>query len=249
MYNEDKEAIANKEMNEMQQKLLRKKAKINKYKANIEVLKCENEELKKRICDLESQSKQLQLASNESTINKENELLSKINLLESNLYVKNEEFEKMQQMEILRSRNIEMLNQKCKEYQMIIDQNVNEYNQRLNILSNENNQYRNKIEELDKMCLLFNFFIKRISTILPSMSNHIITFDDSKKFQNELIFFENCIIDLNQQNISLSNKIKQNSHPLSIKINEVSSMEEKIRQITEENKRLELKLKSKQKNK
>lgn len=236
-------------MNEMQQKLLRKKAKINKYKANIEVLKCENEELKKRICDLESQSKQLQLASNESTINKENELLSKINLLESNLYVKNEEFKKMQQMEILRSRNIEMLNQKCKEYQMIIDQNVNEYNQRLNILSNENNQYRNKIEELDKMCLLFNFFIKRISTILPSMSNHIITFDDSKKFQNELIFFENCIIDLNQQNISLSNKIKQNSHPLSIKINEVSSMEEKIRQITEENKRLELKLKSMQKNK
>lgn len=249
MYNEDKEAIANKEMNEMQQKLLRKKAKIKKYKANIEVLKCENEELKKRICDLESQNKQLQLASNESTINKENELLSKINLLESNLYVKNEQFEKMQQMEILRSRNIEMLNQKCKEYQMIIDQNVNEYNQRLNILSNENNQYRNKIEELDKMCLLFNFFIKRISTILPSMSNHIITFDDSKKFQNELIFFENCIIDLNQQNISLSNKIKQNSHPLSIKINEVSSMEEKIRQITEENKRLELKLKSMQKNK
>ena len=236
-------------MNEMQQKLLRKKAKIKKYKANIEVLKCENEELKKRICDLESQNKQLQLASNENTINKENELLSKINLLESNLYVKNEEFEKMQQMEILRSKNIEMLNQKCKEYQMIIDQNVNEYNQRLNILSNENNQYRNKIEELDKMCLLFNFFIKRISTILPSMSNHIITFDDSKKFQNELIFFENCIIDLNQQNISLSNKIKQNSHPLSIKINEVSSMEEKIRQITEENKRLELKLKSKQKNK
>ena len=236
-------------MNEMQQKLLRKKAKIKKYKANIEVLKCENEELKKRICDLESQNKQLQLASNENTINKENELLSKINLLESNLYVKNEEFEKMQQMEILRSRNIEMLNQKCKEYQMIIDQNVNEYNQRLNILSNENNQYRNKIEELDKMCLLFNFFIKRISTILPSMSNHIITFDDSKKFQNELIFFENCIIDLNQQNISLSNKIKQNSHPLSIKINEVSSMEEKIRQITEENKRLELKLKSMQKNK
>ena len=236
-------------MNEMQQKLLRKKAKIKKYKANIEVLKCENEELKKRICDLESQNKQLQLASNENTINKENELLSKINLLESNLYVKNEEFEKMQQMEILRSRNIEMLNQKCKEYQMIIDQNVNEYNQRLNILSNENNQYRNKIEELDKMCLLFNFFIKRISTILPSMSNHIITFDDSKKFQNELIFFENCIIDLNQQNISLTNKIKQNSHPLSIKINEVSSMEEKIRQITEENKRLELKLKSKQKNK
>ena len=236
-------------MNEMQQKLLRKKAKIKKYKANIEVLKCENEELKKRICDLESQNKQLKLASNENTINKENELLSKINLLESNLYVKNEQFEKMQQMEILRSRNIEMLNQKCKEYQMIIDQNVNEYNQRLNILSNENNQYRNKIEELDKMCLLFNFFIKRISTILPSMSNHIITFDDSKKFQNELIFFENCIIDLNQQNISLSNKIKQNSHPLSIKINEVSSMEEKIRQITEENKRLELKLKSKQKNK
>lgn len=249
MYNEDKEAIANKEMNEMQQKLLRKKAKIKKYKANIEVLKCENEELKKRICDLESQNKQLQLASNESTIIKENELLSKINLLESNLYVKNEQFEKMQQMEILCSRNIEMLNQKCKEYQMIIDQNVNEYNQRLNILSNENNQYRNKIEELDKMCLLFNFFIKRISTILPSMSNHIITFDDSKKFQNELIFFENCIIDLNQQNISLSNKIKQNSHPLSIKINEVSSMEEKIRQITEENKRLEIKLKSKQKNK
>ena len=236
-------------MNEMQQKLLRKKAKIKKYKANIEVLKCENEELKKRICDLESQNKQLQLASNENTINKENELLSKINLLESNLYVKNEEFEKMQQMEILRSRNIEMLNQKCKEYQMIIDQNVNEYNQRLNILSNENNQYRNKIEELDKMFLLFNFFIKRISTILPSMSNHIITFDDSKKFQNELIFFENCIIDLNQQNISLTNKIKQNSHPLSIKINEVSSMEEKIRQIKEENKRLELKLKSKQKNK
>lgn len=236
-------------MNEMQQKLLRKKAKIKKYKANIEVLKCENEELKKRICDLESQNKQLQLASNENTINKENELLSKINLLESNLYVKNEEFEKMQQMEILRSRNIEMLNQKCKEYQMIIDQNVNEYNQRLTILSNENNQYRNKIEELDKMCLLFNFFIKRISTILPSMSNHIITFDDSKKFQNELIFFENCIIDLNQQNISLSNKIKQTAHPLSIKINEVSSMEEKIRQITEENKRLELKLKSMQKNK
>ena len=236
-------------MNEMQQKLLRKKAKIKKYKANIEVLKCENEELKKRICDLESQNKQLKLASNENTINKENELLSKINLLESNLYVKNEQFEKMQQMEILRSRNIEMLNQKCKEYQMIIDQNVNEYNQRLNILSNENNQYRNKIEELDKMCLLFNFFIKRISTILPSMSNHNITFDDSKKFQNELIFFENCIIDLNQQNISLSNKIKENSHPLSIKIDEVSSMEEKIRQITEENKRLELKLKSMQKNK
>ena len=28
--------------------------------------------------------------------------------------------------------------------------NVNEYNQRLNVLSNESNQYRNKIEELDK---------------------------------------------------------------------------------------------------
>lgn len=237
-------------MNEMQQKLLRKKAKIKKYKANIEALKCENEELKKRICDLESQNKSLQLASNENSINKENELLSKINVLESNLYIKNDQLEEMQQMEILRSRNIEMLNQKCKEYQMIIEQNVNEYNQRLNVLSNENNQYRNKIEELDKMILLFNFFIKRISTILPSMSNHSITFGDSKKFQNELIFFENCIIDLNQQNISLNNKIKQSSsQPLSIKINEVSSMEEKIRQITEENKRLELKLKSKQKNK
>lgn len=245
LFNEDKENKIQKEMNEMQQKLLRKKAKIKKYKANIEVLICENEELKKRISELESQNKQY----NESNINKENELLSKINVLESNLYIKNDQLEKIQQMEMLRSRNIEMLNQKCKEYQMIIEQNKNEYNQQLNILSNENNHYKNKIEELDKMFLLFNFFIKRISTIFPSMTNHIISFEDSKKFQNELIYFENCIIDLNQQNISLVNKIKQyqnTSHSMPIKISEVSSMEEKIKQIAEENKRLELKLKSKQ---
>ena len=130
-----------------------------------------------------------------------------------------------------------------------ISKQLNEYNQQLNILSNENNHYKNKIEELDKMFLLFNFFIKRISTIFPSMTNHIISFEDSKKFQNELIYFENCIIDLNQQNISLVNKIKQyqnTSHSMPIKISEVSSMEEKIKQIAEENKRLELKLKSKQ---
>lgn len=247
----------------LQHKLTSKKTKIKNLKSNITMLIEENQRLKKRISELEAHTEEIQIntkkiiTSEGDTIDNENELLNKISILENSLKIKNEQIEKMEKIEELKLRDMELLDQKCKDLEIIMEENQKEFTYKSSELIKENSKFKEKMNELDKMFELFNFFIKRISNIFPSFTNHTINFDNSKVFQNELIYLENCIINLSKQKEQLINKLK-NTQAYQSSINaftkepnttNVNEIEEKIKQITEENLKLEKKLKSSKKTK
>ena len=246
----------------LQHKLASKKTKIKNIKSNITMLIEENQRIKKRIAELEAHFEEIEIntkkyiSSENDTIDNEKELLNKISILENSLKIKNEQISKMEKIEELKLRDMEMLDQKCKDLEIIMEENQKEFAYKNSELIKENSNFKEKMNELDKMFELFNFFIKRISNIFPSFTNHTINFDNSKVFQNELIYLENCIINLNQQKDQLINKLKNTqAYQSSInvvtkepKTKTVNEIEEKIKQITEENLKLEKKLKKSEKN-
>ena len=153
-------------------KLEKKKIKIKNLKSNIEILTKENNNLKKYINELEKRIEDIDINKENNFVNRENiikreqDMLNKINLLSQEILEKNEQIEKMKYMDKIKIKDIQTLNQKCRELELI----SNEINkEKIEKLVEENKILKNKINNTDKVMFITNYFIKKIYNMIPCL--------------------------------------------------------------------------------
>jgi hypothetical protein len=192
-------------------KLEKKKIKIKNLKSNIDLLNKENQNLKKYINELEEKignfhlEKQTNILNQDNIINREKEMLNKINSLTEELSKKNSQIEKMKNMDKLKIQDIQILSQKCRDLELISHENNKEKISKIDKLINENNNFKSYISNTEKIMFTINYFIKKIYNMVPSLSISEY-FEDVKEpleLQRHLINIEKFI---NEYIIYNSNK-------------------------------------------
>ena len=155
------------EIKSIEYKLEKKRIKIRNLKSNIELLKKENQNLKKYINELEKKVENIDnnTINQRNIINKEQELLNKIKILTQEIQEKNEEIERMKNIDKIKIKDIQTLNQKCRDSEII----SNENKEKINILNEENNNLKNKINNIDKIMFTINYFTKKINNLIPCL--------------------------------------------------------------------------------
>lgn len=193
----------------LKEKLQSKKIKIKNLKLDIQKLKEENDELKQKNNELENKlnfDMNAYQNNNQESLNcMLDELHNKINNLETENQQKDK---KIFQLETLKHQEIELMNQKIKDFEIIIDENSNNFIIERNNLTKQIENYHQKIIESDKYIEAVNFFIKKIDNIF-NIESHAIY--DIKELQNKLVEIENFIqkklTSKENQNISNSSEI------------------------------------------
>ena len=130
--------------NNLKEKLIKKKEKIHRLKNEIEQLKRENEELKRKE-SLIQQKENKENNDEEQYKNIIKELNNKINLLTNENAIKEK---RIYQLESLKNQEIEMMNKKIKDFEVIIDENSNNYINERKSLTAQIEEYQNKLNEL-----------------------------------------------------------------------------------------------------
>ena len=257
----------------LEHKLENKKIKIKNLKQNLNDILEENEKLKSysntleiKLNELTIENKKIMLNKNNS-IEKNDEYISKIKLLENELNQKEEKISQLEKIDEIKSNDLEMLTQKNKDLELICDENLKDFNNKVNKINQINENLNNKLLEIEGMFESMNYFVKRISSIFPELYNHNINMNNLKEFQNELLIIENCINDLSSQknfvNIQLNKALNSLSNLQKQKENDKKDifeigdkhykkaidMEKKIKEISEENQILEKQISLKNSNK
>jgi len=153
-------------------KLEKKKIKIKNLESNIELLTKENQNMKKYISELEKKlenvdlKKDINLFNPENIIKREQDMLSKINALSQELLQKNEQIEKMKNLDQIKIKDIQTLNQKCRDLEIISNEVDKE---KIEKLLEENKYLKNSINNTDKIMFIINYFVKKIYNIIPSL--------------------------------------------------------------------------------
>ena len=153
-------------------KLEKKKIKIKNLESNIELLTKENQNMKKYISELEKKlenvdlKKDIHLFNPENIIKREQDMLSKINALSQELLQKNEQIEKMKNLDQIKIKDIQTLNQKCRDLEIISNEVDKE---KIEKLLEENKYLKNSINNTDKIMFIINYFVKKIYNIIPSL--------------------------------------------------------------------------------
>ena len=191
----------------LEEKLIKKKEKIRRLKNEIEQLKKENEELKLKesiINRKEDNKGDFEEEQYKSIIK---ELNNKISLLSNENGIKDK---RIYQLESLKNQEIEMMNKKIKDFERIIDENSNNYINERKALTNEMEEYQNKLNEADKYIEIVNFFIQKIDNIFNVESRNIY---DINELQNKFVDIENFIIKhtLGQQENNITNNSEVNN--------------------------------------
>ena len=193
----------------LRDKLQAKKLKIKNLKLDIQKLKEENDELKQKNNELEnkldSDMNVYQNNNQESLNSMLDELHKKIN----NLEIENQKKDKkIFQLETLKNQEIELMNQKIKDFEIIIDENSNNFITERSNLTKQIEDYQQKIMESDKYVEVVNFFIQKIDNIFNIESRAIY---DIKELQNKFVEIENFILkkvtSKDNQNISKNSEI------------------------------------------
>ena len=174
-------------------KLEKKKIKIKNLKSNIELLTKENNNLKKYINDLEKKletidiNKEINFTNKENIIKREQDMLNKINLLSQEILEKNEQIEKMKYMDKVKLKDIQSLNQRCRELELI----SNEINkEKIEKLVEENKNLKNKNNNTDKIMFTLNYFIKKIYNMIPSLQTQENFEGIKEPYELQKIFIE-----------------------------------------------------------
>ena len=174
-------------------KLEKKKIKIKNLKSNIELLTKENNNLKKYINELEKKleeidlNKEINFANKENIIKREQDMLNKINLLSQEILEKNEKIEKMKYMDKVKLKDIQSLNQRCRELELI----SNEINkEKIEKLMEENKNLKNKNNNTDKIMFTLNYFIKKIYNMIPSLQTQENFEGIKEPYELQKIFIE-----------------------------------------------------------
>jgi len=157
-------------------KLEKKKIKIKNLKSSIDLLNKENQSLKQYINELEEKignfhlDNHTNILSHDNIINREKEMLNKINSLTEELDIKNRQIEKMKNMDKLKIQDIQILSQKCRDLELISHENNKEKISKIDKLINENNNFKSYISNTEKIMFTINYFIKKIYNMIPSLS-------------------------------------------------------------------------------
>ena len=193
--------------NSLEEKLIRKKEKIKRLKNEIVHLKKENEELKQKESIINRQEDNKGGFEEEQYKNIIKELNNKISLLSNENGIKDK---RIYQLESLKNKEIEMMNKKIKDFERIIDENSNNYINERKALTNEMEEYQNKLNEADKYIEIVNFFIQKIDNIFNVESRNIY---DINELQNKFVDIENFIIKhtLGQQENNITNNSEVNN--------------------------------------
>ena len=178
----------------LEYKLEKKRIKIKNLKSNIELLIKENQNLKKNINELEKKLENIDINNNmnfiqqENIIKREQDMLNKINLLTQEITEKNELIEKMKNMDKIKIKDIQILNQKCRDLE-IISNEINK--EKIEKLFEENKNLKNEINNTEKIIFTVNYFIKKIFNMIPSLSNN-------KNFEKikEPLELQKCFIEI-----------------------------------------------------
>ena len=153
-------------------KLEKKKIKIKNLESNIELLTKENQNMQKYIDELEKKlenieiNKDINLFNKENIIKREQDMLYKINTLSQEILQKNEQIEKMKNLDQIKIKDIQMLNQKCRDLEIISNEIDKE---KIEKLLEENKYLKNSINNTDKIMFIINYFVKKIYNIIPSL--------------------------------------------------------------------------------
>ena len=153
-------------------KLEKKKIKIKNLESNIELLTKENQNMQKYINELEKKlenieiNKDINLFNQGNIIKREQDMLSKINALSQELLQKNEQIEKMKNLDQIKIKDIQTLNQKCRDLEIISNEVDKE---KIEKLLEENKYLKNSINNTDKIMFIINYFVKKIYNIIPSL--------------------------------------------------------------------------------
>ena len=190
-------------------------------KENLNNILEENEKLKSYLNTLEIklnetviENKKIILDKN-NNIDKNEELISKIKLLENELIQKEGKITQLEKIDEIKSNDLEMLNQKCKDLELIYEENTKDFNNKINKLSEINEKLNNQLLDIENMFESMNFFLKRISSIFPELYNHNFNINNPKEFQNELLIIENCINELSLQKNFTGIQLKKTLNTLS----------------------------------
>ena len=93
-------------------------------------------------------------------------MLFKINSLSQEILQKNEQIEKMKNLDQIKIKDIQMLNQKCRDLEIISNEIDKE---KIEKLLEENKYLKNSINNTDKIMFIINYFVKKIYNIIPSL--------------------------------------------------------------------------------
>ena len=191
----------------LQTKLIKKKEKIIRLKNEIEQLKKENEELKKNANNSEEEQYKSIII----------ELNNKISLLTNENSIKEK---RIYQLESLKNQEIEKMNRKIKDFEVIIDENANNYINERKGLTEKIEEYQNKLNKTGRYIEMINTFINKIDTIFNVESKNVY---DINELQQKLSELENFILKQTTNNSvnniednllndnSLSNNLEQNN--------------------------------------
>ena len=104
------------------------------------------------------------------------------------------------------------MNEKIKNFEILLDDNSKNYVKDLNSLRNKLEEYRNKIEESNKYVETVNFFLKKIDILLGNKKEDIY---DINQLQNKFVDIENYIskfVNLSKLEIEEKNEIENNNN-------------------------------------
>ena len=246
--------ISNKQNNNitksLEYKLEKKRIKIKNLKSNIELLTKENQNLKNYINELEKKienidlNNEINLMNQGNIIKREQDMLSKINLLSQEILEKNEQIEKMKNMDKIKIKDIQSLNQKCRDLE-IISNEINK--EKIEKLVEENKELKKIINNTDKIMFTINYFVKKIYNMIPSLGKKENFegikepyelqkfFIDIENFMNEFIIYEsnkksNFFIEF-ERNKNYNNQYFYNLE----KEKEKKELEAKINEINQQN--------------
>ena len=120
--------------------------------------------------------------------------------------------DKINQLENLKNQEITLMNEKIKNFEILLDDNSKNYVKDLNSLRNKLEEYRNKIDESNKYVETVNFFLKKIDILLGNKKEDIY---DINQLQNKFVDIENYIskfVNLSKLEIEEKNEVENNNN-------------------------------------
>ena len=205
----------------LKSKLSSKKEKIKQLKSELSSVKSENEALKAQINELNNRTKKENiLLTNYNTNNSlVDELQAKVNLLE----IENEaKTKKIQQLETIKNEELSLMNQKIKDFEVVIDENSANYVKDIAQYKTQIDNYKIKLLHYEKYVDVVNFFISKVNLMLQlnitSLNNNDNVTDangiyDINELQNVLIQIETFINETIHTNNSNTNNYNMNIQP------------------------------------
>jgi len=193
------QGIMKEEINNEEEKL---KEEIEKLKKENEILKIENETLKKNINELTSQKlNNYNLNNNNVDIDKYKNIIEQLNTQLNKMEEdKDNNEKKFKQLENMKNKEIELMNQKIKNFEIIIDENTQNYLNEIKMLKLQIQNNKSKLEECNKYVEIVNFFINKIDYIFGIQSKQIYDIDELKSKFEQIENLIQKILNKNNQN-------------------------------------------------